>query len=149
VSEYKQIMINYLISHNLLSFATVDENGNPFVRSVEYANDGPIIYFLTDGKSNKIQHIKNNSNVAFTVDEDLADWSKIQGIQMRGKATIVVDEEEKGKALEMLLSKFPQFAGMSSEGVEASIVKIEPTSGVFIDNPSGFGTRYELNYGDN
>jgi uncharacterized protein YhbP (UPF0306 family) len=149
VSEYKQIMINYLISHNLLSFATVDENGNPFVRSVEYANDGPIIYFLTDGKSNKIKHIKNNSNVAFTVDEDLADWSKIQGIQMRGKATIVVDEEEKGKALEMLLSKFPQFAGMSSEGVEASIVKIEPTSGLFIDNPSGFGTRYELNYGDN
>ncbi len=149
MSEIKQKMINYLISHNLLSFATVDKNANPFVRSVEYANDGPIIYFLTDENSNKIKHIKNNSNVAFTVDEDLAEWSKIQGIQMRGKATIVVDKDEKGKAFEMLLSKFPQFAGMLSESSEASIVKIEPTSGVFIDNPSGSGTRYEVNYGDN
>lgn len=148
MSEIKQIMINYLSSHNLLSFATVDENGNPFVRSVEYANDGPRIYVLTDGKSNKIKQIKNNSNVAFTVDEDLSDWSKIQGIQMQGKATIVVDEKEKGKALEILLLKFPQFAEMSSDDVEASIVKIEPTSGVFIDNPSGLGTRYEINFGD-
>ena len=144
--EAKEKIVNYLISHNLLSFATVDENGNPFVRSVEYVNDRSIIYFLTDAKSNKIRHIQNNSNVAFTVDEDLADWPKIQGIQMLGKAILVTDEEEKKKALDMLMSKFPQFAEMPSEGIEASIVKIEPTSGLFIDNPSGFGTRYEVNY---
>ncbi len=144
----KQKINNYLISHNLLSFATVDKNGNPFVRSIEYANDGPIIYCLTDGKSNKIKHIKNNSNVSFTVDEDLSDWSKIQGIQMQGKATIVVDEEEKEKALEMLLSKFPQFGEISSEGDGESVVKIEPSSGLFIDNPSGAGKRYEVHYSE-
>lgn len=138
--------VNYLESHNLLSFATSDDNGNPFVRSVEYVNDGPIIYFLTDAKSTKIKHIKNNSNVAFTVDEDLADWSKIQGIQMRGKAFIVGDEEEKQKALGMLMLKFPQFSEMPTEGIEVCVIKIVPTTGIFIDTPSGVGVRHEIHY---
>ena len=106
MSEYLQIMINYLISHNLLSFATVDETEIPSSALSSTPNDGPSIYFLTDGKSKKIKHIKNNSNIAFTVDEDLADWSKIQGIQMRGKASIVVDEEEK-ESIRNVVVKIP------------------------------------------
>lgn len=144
--DNKQKYVNYLTAHNLLSFATADDKGNPFVRSVEYVNDGPNVYFLTDAKSEKVKHIKNNSNVAFTVDEDLADWSKIQGIQMRGKAFIVGDKEEKERRIEMLMLKLPQFAEMPSEGVERCVVKIEPTAGIFIDNPSGAGTRYEIRY---
>jgi general stress protein 26 len=144
--DNKQKYVDYLASHNLLSFATADDKGNPFVRSVEYVNDGPNVYFLTDAMSAKVKHIKNNSNVAFTVDENLADWSKIQGIQMRGKAFIVRDNEEKERTIEMLMSKFPQFAEMSSEGVEPCVVKIEPTAGIFIDNPSGAGTRYKIRY---
>lgn len=138
--------VKYLASHNLLSFATADEKGNPFVRSVEYANDGPLIYFLTDGKSVKVKQIKYNPNVAFTVDEDLADWSKIQGIQMRGKASVVRDENERESALEMLISKFPQFKDLPAENAEACVIKIEPTNGIFIDNPSGKGVRHQIQY---
>ena len=108
MSENKRKYVDYLSSHNLLSFATADESGNPFVRSVEYANDGPDIYFITDAKSKKIKHIKTNSSVAYTVDEDIADWSQIQGIQMQGKAIIIENKEEKEKARAMLMSKFPQ-----------------------------------------
>ncbi len=144
--DSKQKYVNYLTSHNLLSFATADDKGNPFVRSVEYVNNGSTIYFLTDGKSAKVKHIRNNSNVAFTVDEDLADWSKIQGIQMRGNAFIVENDKEKERALEMLMLKFPQFAEMPSEGVEPCIVKIEPIAGIFIDNPSGAGTRHKIQF---
>lgn len=146
MQDKKEKFVHYLESHNLLSFATSDSNGNPFVRSVEYVNDGPYIYLLTDVKSTKIKHIKNNSNVAFTVDEDLADWSKIQGIQMRGRAVIVKNENEKKKALEMLMSKFPQFAEMPSVDNGACVVKIGPTRGIFIDNPSGRGVRHEIAY---
>ncbi len=146
MDEIKQKIKDYLASHNLLSFATADEKGNPFVRSVEYVSDGPNIYFITDGKSTKAKHINENSNIAFTVDEDLADWSKIQGIQMRGEAVILTDEEDKKRAMDMLMSKFPQFNEMPSEGVEVCIVKIIPTTGIFIDNPSGFGTHYKVHY---
>lgn len=146
MDEIKQKIEDYLASHNLLSFATADEKGNPFLRSVEYVNDGPNIYFLTDGKSTKVKHIRENSNIAFTVDEDLSDWSKIQGIQMRGEAVIVTDEKEKKRSIDMLLSKFPQFNKMPSEGVEICIIKIIPTTGIFIDNPSGFGTHYKVHY---
>ncbi|MCP3928692.1 MAG: pyridoxamine 5'-phosphate oxidase family protein, partial [Bacteroidetes bacterium] len=41
MDEIKQKIEDYLASHNLLSFATADEKGNPFVRSVEYVSDGP------------------------------------------------------------------------------------------------------------
>ncbi len=146
MQEKIQKMENYLASHNLMSFATADENGNPFVRSVEYVNDGAVIYFVTDGKSTKVRHIKNNPNVAYTVDEDLADWSKIQGIQMRGKAVIVEDKEQQKRAMEMLMSKFPQLAEMLSGGAEVCIVQTEPTTGIFIDNPSGPGMRHEIHY---
>lgn len=146
MQDYKQKYINYLTSHNLLSFATADEKGNPFVRSVEYVNDGPNVYFLTDAKSTKVKHIKNNSNVAYTVDEDLADWSKIQGIQMRGKAFVIGDGKEKKRAMDMLVKKFPQFAEMPIEGAEPCVIKIEPLVGIFIDSPSGAGTRYEIHY---
>ncbi len=146
MNEIRQKIEDYLASHNLLSFATADEKGNPFVRSVEYVNDGSNIYFLTDGKSSKVKHIHENSNIAFTVDEDLSDWSKIQGIQMRGKGVIVSDEDEKKRTLEMVMSKFPQFNEMPSEGVEICIVKIIPTTGIFIDYLSGYGTHYEVHY---
>jgi uncharacterized protein YhbP (UPF0306 family) len=116
------------------------------VRSVEYANHGPNIYFLTDGNSIKVKHIHKNPNIAFTIDEDLSDWSKIQGIQMRGKAVFVTDEKERKRVMDMYLSKFPQFTQMPSEGVEVCLIKIIPTTGIFIDNPSGLGTRYTVHY---
>lgn len=146
MEEAKQKIEDYLASHNLLSFATADKKGNPFVRSVEYVNDGPEIFFLTDRNSTKVKQIHKNPNIAFTVDEDLSDWTKIQGVQMRGQAVVVTDEEEKKRAMEMLKSKFAQFNEMPSEGVEICIVKIIPTTGIFIDNPSGFGIRYEVHY---
>ena len=146
MEEIKQRVEHYLASHNLLTFATADEKGNPFVRSVEYVNEGSTIYFVTDGKSTKVQHILANSNVAFTVDEDLADWSLIQGIQMRGKASIVEDSEGKTRAMDMLMAKFPQIAQLPSDDLEVAIVKIVPTTGIFIDNPAGFGTRYDVHY---
>lgn len=146
MQEKKHYYTDYLETHNLLSFATADENGNPFVRSVEYVNKGPDIFFLTDKNSTKIKHIKNNPNVAFTVDEDLDDWSKIQGIQMRGEAYVVEQEDEKEQAFNMLMAKFPQFAEMEAEGIEICIVKIKPKTGTFIDSPSGTGTRYEIQY---
>lgn len=146
MDEIKKKVEDYLASHNLLSFATADEKGNPFVRSVEYVNDGADIYFLTDGKSTKVKHIRKNANIAFTVDEDLSDWSNIQGIQMRGEAVIVTDEKQKKRSMDMLMSKFPQFNEMPSEGVDICIIKIIPKTGIFIDNPSGFGTHYEVHY---
>ncbi len=146
MQDYKAKYVKYLESHNLLSFATADDKGNPFVRSVEYVNDGPNVYFLTNTTCTKVEHIKNNPNVAYTVDEDLEDWTKIQGIQMRGKALIIGDKEEKKRAIDMLMSKFPQFNKMESTDVEVCIVKIIPRTGIFIDNPSGIGKRYEVHY---
>lgn len=146
MQKSKEQYVNYLASHNLLSFATADDKGNPFVRSVEYVNDGPTIYFVTDAKSTKVKQLKKNSNVAFTVDEDLEDWSKIQGIQMRGIASIVGDTEEKEKALDLLRLKFPQLAEMPLEGMEPCVIKIKPTTGSFIDNPAGVGVRHELRF---
>ena len=65
---------------------------------------------------------------------------------MRGEAVIVTDEKEGNRVMDMLLSKFPQFNEMPSEGVDVCIVKIIPITGIFIDNPSGFGNRYEVHY---
>lgn len=142
----KEKMISYLESKNLLSLATVDEKGNPSVRSVEYVNRGADIYILSAGDTAKVKHIKNNNTIAFTVDEDLADWSQIQGVQMSGQAYIIEEIPEKKLAFDMLKQKFPQFEEMSLEINSVCIIKIKPTRGVFIDNPAGQGLRHTVDY---
>jgi general stress protein 26 len=88
--------------------------------------------------SRKIRDIRNNPNVAYTIDEVYKDWGQIQGAQMQGKATIVTDETELNRIGKLFVEKFPAVADMPmSPGL--AIVKITPTEGFFLDYRKEFG----------
>ncbi|WP_372750889.1 pyridoxamine 5'-phosphate oxidase family protein [Labilibaculum sp.] len=138
---------NYLGAHNLLSLATISVEGLPMAHSVEYINEGHTVFFISHRGTRKIANIKQNSKVAYTVDEDYQDWSLIQGIQMMGHASFVEDKEEAGRLMGIYMNKFPQVANFPAEMVnEMRLVKIEPFSARYIDSTKGMGYTETIEY---
>lgn len=77
-----------------LTLATVDQSGNPWVCILAYCFDANYnFYFVSLPNSNHSEHIKNNSNVAFTVFDSRQDFGKGVGLQIEGKAKEIDDSE--------------------------------------------------------
>ena len=144
---------------------------SPWAAALFYANDGFTLYFLSDPESRHSKDITENSVVAVTVNEDYHDWRKIKGIQMEGKAELVVTEAEMIKAvttyvekysftaayLKLMSSPFPRIAGYLDRLLSrlpfvpglpttftARFYKITPTKVRFIDNEKNFGHHEEF-----
>jgi len=83
--------------------------------------------------------------VAYTVDEDYEDWSKIQGIQMEGDAFILEGPENIGPVMGMFMKKFPKMASLPSD-FEMGIIKVEPREAYFLNNLISFGNRDKISF---
>ncbi|HPX56221.1 MAG TPA: pyridoxamine 5'-phosphate oxidase family protein [Syntrophales bacterium] len=135
--EMKRRIADYLSSHNIMTLATVSPEGMPAVRTLEYASNGAIVYFATFGGSKKIEHIRKNPHVAYTVDEDYRDWMTIQGVKIEGVATILSDPDSIEQAERFYMAKFP-FVADFPPNPDLIFVRIEPATGYFLDYTKGF-----------
>lgn len=133
----KQKMNDYLASHDFLRLATVDGSGKPIVHTLGYASEGSTVYFATHKKTRKFKNILKNPYVAYTVDEDYRDISRIQGIQMEAKAVVLSDKAQINKAAALLMKKFSNMPELPL-GIEVVFIKAEPNKGVFLDYTKGF-----------
>lgn len=138
---------NYLNAHGLMTLATVTPNGDPVAHSVEYLSIGNTVYFSSHPQMRKMHNIEHNSHVAYTVDEDYQDWSKIQGVQMLGKASFVEDQDELKEIMGKYIEKFPQVNAFPPEFAQAlKFVKIEPVEAIWMDNTVEIGYREVTTY---
>jgi len=110
--ELKKTVIEYLNSHNTMTVATA-HNDIPWAATVFYANDGFILYFISNPSiSLHCQNIARNPRVAATVYEDYPlkdpdDWRKVKGIQVEGIAEMLTAEEEISQAVKVYARKYP------------------------------------------
>jgi general stress protein 26 len=141
--DIKNRIVDYLRSHNILTLATVTPDGKPLAHTVTYVSDGLTVYFGTYKTTRKAQNITHNPHVAYSVDEDYADWSKIQGIQMSGNASPITDQNEMGRIWNKFLEKFPAAKDLP-QSPDMVIFKIIPSCGYFIDYSKGFTHRDEI-----
>lgn len=74
-------------------FATVDEDGLPHVVPVTFAIVDGDLCFETDGDSIKVRNVERTGKAAAVVDAGEDDYSRHRGIQWRGSARVVEDEE--------------------------------------------------------
>ncbi len=128
----------YISSHNIATLATCAK-GLPHSSTVEYANDGFVLFFSTNPESQKAKNIKENRNVSLTIDEDYKDWTKIKGIQIDGIAEEITDEEEIKKAMDIYVTKFPFVVNFPPS--PNRMYKIVPKKLYFLDYKKGFGHR--------
>lgn len=143
--QIKDNLLEYLENHTHLRLATVTEDGSPIAHTVAYVSEGAVVYFVTDRRTRKYANITKEPRVAYTVDEDYEDWSKIQGIQMEGEASILEGPEQIGPVMAMFMKKFPKMASLPP-GFEMGVVKIEPKQAYFLNNLVSFGHRDEISF---
>jgi len=137
--------------HNLLRIATVASNGLPCVRSVDYAagDSENVLYFITQKESRKVQQIKDNANIAFTIDHDCPTWDDLQKLKyLKGTATaaLVEDPQEMENAFGRLMQKFPFLKDLPGDPSDFVGIKVEFKEVFVTDNTIHFGHTKSLSY---
>lgn len=143
---------NILESHELLRIATLDSEGFPNVRSVDYAinpeNEGHI-YFTTFKNTRKVKEIEKNNNVYVVVDSpasSIEELAQVKYIRATGKAFMVENPEEAQQAMGFLFNKYPFLKDLPGDPSMMSIYRIELGKVEITDNSLGFGHVDTYNY---
>jgi general stress protein 26 len=130
--EIKGRIAEYVGSHKYLALATADPDGSPAVHTMGYVAVGDTVYCASFRDRRKVRNILRRSDVAYAIHEHYDDPGRIQGVQVRGKATLVQDPLEISKVAELMLQVFPPFARrLPSEDIV--LIRIEPVEALFID----------------
>lgn len=143
----KEKIKDILESHELLRLATLDENGFPNVRSVDYANDAEDeskIYFTTFKGASKVAELEKNNNVYVVVDKSamsIEELSQIKYLRGKGKAYEVQTPEEAQKAMGLLMTKYPFLKDLPGDPSMMSLYRIELEEVDVTDNSLGFGHK--------
>ena len=139
--------------HNLLHIATLDADGNPCVRGVDYAagDRDNILYFVTRKDSRKVAQIQKNGNVAVAIDHDCPEWDDLQQLKYlkgTGTATIVEDPEEMQKAFGLLIQKFPFIENLPGDPTDFVAIKVDLKEVFVTDNTISFAHTEEVTFPD-
>lgn len=141
----KTIIKEIFNTHELLRLGTIDKDGLPNVRSVDFANDPEdesVIYFTTFKNTSKVKEIAENNNVYIVVDKEamtINELANIKYIRGKGKASIVETPEEMQKAMGLLVTKYPFLPELPGDPTMMSIYRINMTEINVTDNTKGFG----------
>lgn len=142
--ETKETIREVIQSHNLVSLATVDTDGLPCVRSVDFApgEEENVLYVITHKASRKVQQIRDNGRIAFSIDHDCPTWKDLQNLKYvkgSGTAVIIEDPAEMQKAFGLLLQKFPFLKDLPGDPADFVGIRLELKTVLVTDNTIGFG----------
>jgi PPOX class probable F420-dependent enzyme len=122
-----------LDERRIAHLATADRSGRPHVTPLCYARDEDRLYFVIDEKPKapgkrlkRMRNIAENPEVALVVDVYDEDWSRLEYLLVRGRATVVTDRAEFTRALTLLRGRYPQYVEMRLEWGRNEIVRIDP-----------------------
>ncbi len=136
----RQLILELMAEHNVMTLATVRPDGWPQATTVAYANDGLTLYFACGPDSQKVANIHQCDKVSATIDRDNPDWNAIRGLSLGGSAEVLGDEEQVARAGRLLRAKFPEWAQMPEEEAgEIAFVKVTPKVISVLDYTRGFG----------
>src|SRR5256712_12885891 len=114
--------------------APVGAGGKPHVVPITFAVDGDTIYFAVDAKPKRTTDLKRLRNIAanpavsILVDHYEDDWARLWWVRLDGRARIVTDEAERGRALELLVTRYVQYRTSRPDGPAVAVV-IEAMAG--------------------
>jgi len=122
MSDAKTKIRALLTGPQLASFATVTEDGRPWVRYVVVVADDDLnLRFATYLESRKVTQMKKTPHVHVTVGGSME--SEGPYLQIEGAARVTTDQEERNAAWNDMLSKYFQ----GPEDPNYAIVIVEPS----------------------
>lgn len=148
-SELRGRIEAFLAAHHVMSLATIGREG-PHAASLFYAYDGLALIWLSDPASRHSRDVDAEPRVAATIAPDYADFAQIRGLQIRGTARRI-EQDERARYLTLLEARYA-FLKRSAEGpkkmrdayAQSAIYRLDPNRIVLIDNTKGFGHKETL-----
>ena len=137
--------IDEILNRERVMHLALADNNIPFVVPVFYAYDGASLYFHSAKAGTKMEIIKRNDNVCFEISifEGVAPSDAACNFEARhrtvigcGKAALVEDDDEKTKALDLIVAAF------TNEKFTYSKKNLERTQVVRIDIASVKGKKH-------
>lgn len=147
--EILALFQSFLAHHTTMALTTRGEDGHPQSAPLFYAETEALdLIFISEKKSAHCKNIGRDPRVAGSIYADGQDWRTIQGVQFEGVCSQLVGpaaREAKNtytarhpfiledKILRLALSKITWY-------------QVSPTWMRLIDNPRGFGTKFEVHF---
>ena len=125
--------IKFIKKHHVLTLATVNSEGMPYVANCFYAYDTKrnLFVFTSDLATRHGAEMAANSSVALSVVLETRIVGRVQGLQVTGRALRGDDEARK-----CYIKRFPYAAAADLE-----LWMVEPTMMKLTDNTLGFGKK--------
>lgn len=138
LNEESIALMNERFHHDcLISVATVDENGMPYVRTVDGFYEDGSFYTITYALSNKIQQISKNPAVAIC-----GDWFTAHG---KGENMGHIRLEENKEIADKLRAAFAAWydnGHTNEDDPNTIILRIRLTEGLLLSH----GTRFDIDF---
>ena len=125
--------IKFIKKHHVLTLATVNDEGMPYVANCFYAYDAKrnLFVFTSDLTTRHGAEMSANENVALSIVLETRIVGRVQGLQVVGKAERGDDEARKS-----YIKRFPYAAA-----ADLNIWMVAPTLMKLTDNTLGFGKK--------
>lgn len=140
----KEKIYEVIKTNTLMHVATIDEDGNPNVRGVDYIDGDQEneIFFITNKFTHKIEEIKINNKVAVSIDKDCTDFKELKELKYLkalGIAEIIEDQDTIEEVFTKLAHKYPYMKNLPIEPDEFVAIRIVLKEISLIDNSLGIG----------
>jgi len=102
--------------------ATVTADGHPHLVPCCFVLCGDVVYSAVDAKPKstsalrRIANVRANPVASLLVDRYAEDWSQLWWIRLDGDGHVVVDDDERDRALRLLTVKYEQYHGHRPPG---------------------------------
>ena len=115
---------------------TADASGRPLVVPVCYAFDGRRWYSAIDGKPKRVagkdlkraRNIEENPRVSVLIDRYDDDWRRLRYVIIHGTAELLSEGPEHSYALDLLATKYPQYAQIPLRRDGGVVIRVTPDS---------------------
>ena len=149
--DTKQKVKEIVENHTLMCMATVDGNGLPKARSVNFAvgNDESVLYFITYKTTNKVNELKKNNNVYIVINNEgktMQELANLKYLKASGKAYLCDTPEEAQKAFGLIMQRFPHLKDLPGDPSDFLAFKVELDKVTVTDNTVHFGFMEEVSY---
>jgi len=136
----KSKILELLDQHRLMTVATNRPDGWPQATTVGYVNDDLTLYFLCSPQSQKAANLARDSRVSLTIDHDISNPMAITGLSMAALVQPVTDQSEVAKAMNLLVTRYPEYAAFPMPKPEEIVVyRVLPKVISILDYSKGFG----------
>ena len=126
-------IVKFINKHHVLTLATVDDDGMPYVANCFYAYDSArnIFIFTSDTTTRHGGHMATNPHVALSIPLETRIVGRVQGIQICGIA-----KRGDSEAHTTYIKRFP-YAAVAP----LTLWAVRPTMMKLTDNTLGFGKK--------